>query len=161
VSDRYVLTVSLHVVAAVVWLGGMLFFAIAAPVLRGVPDDAPRAAIFDAIGRRFRLVGWVCVGLLVVTGLEQLRLRGWWGTDFWTTGMLRTTLGVRIAAKLGLVAAMVGIQAAHDFWLGPRAGRAAPGTPEARALRARAAWLARLNAVLGVGLLYAAVRLTR
>ncbi|HUP52258.1 MAG TPA: hypothetical protein VM198_07270, partial [Longimicrobiales bacterium] len=66
-----------------------------------------------------------------------------------------------LAWKLGLVGVMIAVQAVHDFWLGPRAGRATPGTPEARALRSRAAWLARLNALLGVALVYAAVRLGR
>ena len=161
-TDRYIATVTLHVLAAVVWLGGMLFFAIAAPVLRRIEDDAVRARLFDGLGRRFRVVGWVCVVILVLTGIEQLRLRGWWGADFWgSSGFLSTALGVRLAWKLGLVGLMVAVQATHDFWLGPRAGRAVPGTAAARALRSRAAWLARLNALLGVALVYAAVRLGR
>jgi len=49
----------------------------------------------------------------------------------------------------------------HDFVLGPRAGRAVPGTPEAAALRSRAAWAARFNALAAVGLVIAAVRLAR
>jgi hypothetical protein len=36
-----------------------------------------------------------------------------------------------------------------------------PGSPEALALRARAAWAARINAVAGVVLVLAAVRLAR
>lgn len=59
------------------------------------------------------------------------------------------------------VAAMVTISALHDFVHGPRAGRAAPGSPEAIALRKRAALYARLNAILGVLLVIAAVRLAR
>ncbi|HET9949004.1 MAG TPA: DUF4149 domain-containing protein [Longimicrobiales bacterium] len=161
-SDRYVATVAVHVLAALVWLGGMMFFAVLAPVLRRVPDDATRAALFQAVGRRFRLVGWICVGVLLITGLEQLRLRGWWGSGFWNAEVIfGTSVGTRLSWKLGLVAAIVGVQAFHDFWIGPRAGRAAPGSPEARALRARAALLARLSALLGVALVYAAVRLGR
>ena len=160
-SDRHVALVAVHVLAAMVWLGGMLFFAIAAPVLRRVEDEAARATLFEALGRRFRLVGWICVGVLLLTGVEQLRMRGWWGADFWGSGILETALGERLAWKLGLVAVMIAVQASHDFWLGPRAGSATLGTPEARALRARAAWLARINALLGVALVFAAVRLGR
>jgi uncharacterized membrane protein len=158
VSERYLATVALHILAAVVWLGGMLFFAIAAPVLRRLEDERGRAELFDALGRRFRVVGWACVTLLVATGIEQLRARGWWGWALWTgTGVWRTALGW----KLALAALMVVVQAVHDFWLGPRAGRAVPGTPEARSLRRSAAWLARLNALAGLVLVYVAVRLAR
>ena len=83
-SERYYAVVALHVLAALVWLGGMVFFALAAPELRRVGDDEMRARLFDGLGRRFRLVGWICVSLLLVTGVEQLRLRGWWGAEFWT-----------------------------------------------------------------------------
>jgi hypothetical protein len=56
---------------------------------------------------------------------------------------------------------MVGVSAIHDFGLGPRAGAAAPGSAKALALRTRAAWVARLNTLLGVMLVIAAVRLAR
>lgn len=161
-SERYVVVVSLHVLAAMVWLGGMVFFALAAPELRRVGDDEVRARLFDGLGRRFRLVGWVCVGILVLTGVEQLRLRGWWGAAFWRAVLLdRGAFGTVLSTKLGLVVVMLVVQGVHDFWLGPRAGRADPGTPNAIALRKRAAWLARANALLGLALVYAAVRLAR
>lgn len=160
-SGQYVATVTVHVLAAVVWLGGMLFFAVAAPVLRGVEDDALRANLFDRLGRRFRAVGWICVAILLATGVEQLRVRGWWGAEFWRTELLATALGRRLALKLGLVATMIVVQAGHDFWLGPRAGRATPGSVRARRLRRSASLLARVNALLGVALVYAAVRLVR
>lgn len=49
----------------------------------------------------------------------------------------------------------------HDFWLGPRAGRSVAGSPEARAWRKRAAWLARLNAFVGLILVWFTVALAR
>lgn len=156
------MTVTIHVLAAVVWIGGMFFFAVAAPVLRRIEDEGLRAALFDSLGRRFRVVGWVCVGVLLITGVEQLRLRGWWAAafgsqpDFW-----RSTLGSTLAWKLGLVTLMVAIQAVHDFWLGPRAGLAEPGSAEARSLRLRASRIARVNVLVGLVLLYVAVRLGR
>jgi putative copper export protein len=161
-NEGYLAVVFLHVLAAAVWIGGMLFFAVAAPVLRRIDDDAVRAGLFDAIGRRFRSVGWLCVGVLLTTGLVQLRSRGWWGSGFWNpSSLLGTPVGIAMVWKLALVAVLLGVQAIHDFWLGPRAGRAATGTDEARALRRGAAGLARLNAVLAVLLVYVAVRLGR
>jgi len=69
--------------------------------------------------------------------------------------------GHALGWKLGLVAAMIIVSAVHDFVLGPRAGQAAPSSGEAMALRGRAAWVARINALLGVALVAAAVRLAR
>lgn len=161
-SSLYVPTVVLHVLAAMSWIGGMLFFAIAAPVLRQVEDEGLRARLFDTLGRRFRVVGWICVAVMLITGVVQLRLRGWWGPGFWNrSSLLETVVGITLVWKLGLVSFMIGVQAVHDFWLGPRAGTVAPGSEDARRLRTRAAGLARLNAVAAVVLVYAAVRLAR
>ncbi len=158
----YVLIVTIHVLAAIVWLGGMIFFALVAPILRGIEDDAFRASLFDKLGRRFRLVGWICIALLLVTGVGQLHFRGWWGADVWSApGFWSTRLGVALAWKLALVALMVGVQGVHDFWLGPAAGRAEPGAKDAQRLRRTAAWLARANAFAGLLLVYFAVRLGR
>jgi uncharacterized membrane protein len=154
--------VALHVLAATLWIGGMLFFAVAAPVLRSIEDDALRARLFDTMGRRFRLVGWVCVSVLIASGLVQLRLRGWWGGGFWNrSALFGTPVGVMLLWKLALVAIMVAVQAVHDFWLGPRAGAVVPGSEPARVARKRAAGLARFNAAVALLLVYVAVRLGR
>lgn len=158
----YHLTVTAHVLAAVTWLGGMIAFALLAPVLRRVGDDGDRQRLFHELGRRFRTVGWICIAVLVVTGIGQLQIRGWWGRAFWTTpGLWSSPLGHALAGKLLTVLVMLGVQAVHDFHFGPAAGRVEPGTAEARALRREAALLARINAFAGVVLLWFAVRLAR
>jgi len=154
--------VTVHVLAAIVWLGGMLFFALIAPILRDIQDDTFRANLFDQLGRRFRTVGWLCIGTLAVTGVGQLHVRGWWGAKFWGAPAFWTTqVGIALGWKLSLAATMVLVQAVHDFWLGPTAGVATPGSDNAKALRKRAAWLARGNAIAGLLLVYFAVRLAR
>jgi putative copper resistance protein D len=158
----YHLTVTAHVLAAVVWLGGMIAFALLAPVLRRVGDDADRQRLFHDLGGRFRTVGWICIAVLVGTGVGQLHVRGWWGTAFWTApGLWSSPLGHALTGKLVTVVAMLAVQAVHDFHLGPAAGRVEPGTAEARALRRKAALLARINAFAAVLLVWFAVRLPR
>jgi putative copper resistance protein D len=160
----YWLSVTLHVLAAFVWLGGMLFLgAVGAPVLRGVEPPELRQRLFQLLGERFRTVGWLMIALLVLTGLANMHYRGllrWEGVlgsaAFWRTG-----LGTSLAWKLATVAFMLVASAVHDFALGPRAGRATAGSPEALHLRRRAAMLARVNAIVGIGLVIAAVRLAR
>lgn len=154
--------VTAHVVAAVVWIGGMFFIALAAPAIRRLTDDATRAALFDQLGRMFRNVGWICIAVLLATGIYQLRVRGWWGWDVWGSREFWShPPGFTLALKLVLVAILIGVQAVHDFWAGPRAGRAEAGSSEARRLRKRAAWLARIGAMLALAVLYLAVRLVR
>jgi len=160
----YWVAVTLHVLAAMLWLGGMLFLGlVGAPVLRAVEPPALRQALFQSLGLRFRTAGWIAIAVLVLTGLVNLHYRGllrwsgvWDDSAFW-----RTTLGHALAAKLAAVTIMVVASGVHDFVLGPAAGRAAPGSPRATALRARAAWLARVNAIVAVALVVAAVRLAR
>lgn len=161
-SPIYYLTVTLHLLAAFVWLGGMIAFALLAPALRSLEDDDVRQRIFQVLGERFRAVGWVCIAVLLITGVGQLHFRGWWGAGFWgVPGFWGTDLGVALAWKLTTVAFMVTAQGLHDFWLGPAAGRAVAQSDEARVLRRRAALLARVNAAVGLVLIYFAVRLAR
>ncbi|MCU0621657.1 MAG: DUF4149 domain-containing protein [Gemmatimonadales bacterium] len=150
----------LHVLAALTWLGGMLFLGlVGAPVLRTL--DAPqRQRLFDALGRRFRTVGWSALALQLATGTMLLRYRGWLGAmgdpAFW-----RSPTGVALGWKLAVVAAMLLLSAHHDFVLGPAAGRLAAEGQSAAMLRRRAALLARLNAALGLALTWFAIRLPR
>ena len=157
------MNVTVHVLAAMLWLGGMLFLAaVGAPVLRTVEPAALRARLFEELGRRFRGVGWACIGVLVGTGLLNLHFAGvfrggrWLDGAFWGSGY-----GRALAWKTAAVGAMITFSALHDFWLGPRASRLVPGSPAALAARGRSAWLARINALVGVAVVVAAVRLAR
>ena len=160
----YWLTVTLHVLAALGWLGGMFFLAlVGAPVLRQVEPPALRQALFRQLGLRFRTVGWALLATLVATGLLALHYRGLlrWSGVLGAPAFWRTTVGHALGAKLAAVAVMLVVSAAHDFLLGPIAGRAPAGSPGAARLRASAAWLARANALVGIALVVAAVRLAR
>jgi copper resistance protein D len=160
----YYLNVTVHVLAAMFWLGGMFFLAVVgAPALRAVEPAALRQQLFQELGVRFRTAGWWAIAVLVVTGVVNLHYRhflqwqGLWDNPaFW-----RTPTGHALATKLVAVAAMLVVSFVHDFVIGPRAGHAVPGSAEAVALRTRAAWLARANALLGLVVVIAAVRLAR
>jgi putative copper export protein len=141
----------------------MLFLAaVGAPVLRKVESPTLRAELFRALGSQFRLVGWIAIAVLLVTGVLNLHFRGLLGAsgigsaEFWST-----RYGHSLAAKLGCVAIMLLVQGIHDFRHGPRASKLVPGSPEALSMRKWAAWLARINAIVGVILVYFAVRLAR
>ncbi len=135
----------LHLMAAITWIGGMLFIALVlVPVARRLSDPALRGRLLQETGRRFRTIGWVALGLLLASGLASLWVRPY-------------LLGApRFHWKLALVALALVLSAVHDFVLGPQAGR--PGADPS--LRVRASWVARLNVlvVLVVVLLGLALR---
>jgi putative copper resistance protein D len=134
----------LHVLAAVTWLGGMLFIALVlVPVTRGIPDPALRTDLVVRAGRRFRAVGWIALLLLVATGLLMVVRR---------PGFLWI---VAFQVKALLVLLVLALSVLHDFVLGPRAGRA-PGDP---ALRRRVSRLARLNLLVVLVIVYLALSL--
>jgi uncharacterized membrane protein len=123
----------LHVLGAVTWIGGMLFIALVlVPVARGLNDPTLRTRLVREAGSRFRTVGWIALGVLLVTGLGNLWLRPY---------LLELP---RFQGKLGLVVLALALSAIHDFVIGPRARR--PGADPA--WRARASWLARANGVV-------------
>ena len=160
----YYVNVTVHVLAAMLWLGGMFFLGVVgAPLLRAVEPPELRQRLFRLIGERFRAVGWVAIAVLVTTGVVNLYYRGWlhWNgvlgsAEFWRSGTGRT-----LAEKLVAVVVMISISAVHDFIDGPRAAREQPGTARALHFRRRAVLLARVNAFVGVLVVIAAVRLVR
>lgn len=157
----YFLNVTIHVFAALFWLGGMFFFAlIGAPVLRTVEPPELRSALFRQLGEKFRTAGWFAIAILLITGTLNLHFRGMLpllgSSDFWATPYGRT-----LAWKLGGVTAMLIVQSIHDFMVGPAATRLPPDSPELLRSRRRAALLARLSGVFGIIVVIAAVRLAR
>ena len=112
---------------------------------------------------RFRALGWACIVLLVITGVANLAFRGWlqWDGVLGSANFWRSAPGQALGLKLATVTIMIGLSAVHDFKLGPEAGRLPPGSDEALARRRQAARLARINAVVGLVLVIAAVRLVR
>lgn len=65
--DLDTLRISLHVLAACVWVGGQIVLAALVPVLRQISPDAPRQA-----ANRFGRVAWPFFALAVITGIWSL-----------------------------------------------------------------------------------------
>ena len=158
----YYAIVTLHVFAAVFWLGGTFFLAaVGAPVLRTVEPPTLRAQLFRAIGRAFRPLAWLAIAILLATGVANLGLRGLLRPALEDGSLWQTPYGHALAAKLACVVLMIVLAVLHDFVIGPMASRVQLGTPEAKRLARGTAWVARANVGLGVALLIAAVRLAR
>jgi len=160
----YLVSVYLHISAAFLWLGGMIFLSLVlVPSLRASADGAQMARVMTVVGRRYRRLGWWAMGTLVLTGL--LNAVGRWTAPVLLTGAFWSSAAGRILGfKLLVVALMFGVSAVHDFVLGPRsaARRQAGAAPEELArLRRQVSWLGRANLAFGMLVLALAVWLVR
>lgn len=90
----------LHLLGATVWVGGLIVVGALMPAVRRVTQDRE---VVVAIARRFGLVSWVALILLVVTGAFMVIDRPW-----------TTTLTV----KLGLVLFSAVLAAWHSLAAG-------------------------------------------
>ena len=101
----------------------MFFLAlVVVPATRGLPP-AERASLFGSVGRRFRTVGWVCIGVLIVTGTINTAYRGVTWENLFTAELWSSAFGTTLALKLGVVAVMLALSVYHDFVIGPRSVR--------------------------------------
>jgi len=153
------LNVWLHILAAVIWIGGMLFLSlVAVPVLRQVDSPLLRTDLFRKMAWRFRRLVWVCLAVLILTGIVNVAYYG----DTTPGAPYLKVLGI----KLGLVVVLVAMGVAHDFIIGPRAARAQSRdglrpTGTDLLMVQLAPWVGRLNLLLGVIILVLAAALTR
>lgn len=141
----------LHVLGAVVWIGGMLFLGLVlTPILRHRPP-AERAALFSVVGQRFLKIGWTAIAVLLLTGPALWAIRA-----FQITPLL--------VAKLILIGVILFLSLLHDFLIGPRLvanlKRGDQGEETIR-LRRRVALLARLNVLFAILVLILGVAISR
>lgn len=160
----YLLSVYLHIAAAIVWIGGMFFLVLViVPWLRQ-GERAQAAMVMRATGKRFRDIGWACFGVVLVTGAFNLYVRGVRFGDFLRPEWLASPFGKAVTWKLSVFALVLCLSAIHDFVHGPRATLAVrkdPRSPEAERFRKQASYLGRLNMALALVLLGLGVVLVR
>jgi putative copper export protein len=124
-----------HIISAVFWIGGMLFLTlVVAPYLMTVDDPQQKARVYQAVGRRFRLLGWVAIAALLSSGPAVLyALYGVHPLRAYSPG-LSPGFDLAVRIKLALVAVIVLSSLVHDFWIGPRARSSPAHTLLARVL---------------------------
>src|SRR3990167_5383061 len=161
----YAVSVYLHIISATVWVGGMFFLILVLiPVLRKPEFRGLFPTLFYQAGVRFRLVGWISLVLLIITGTFNLSYRGFGFADLTTGRLFAGPFGHTLLVKLIAVGLILIVSAVHDFWLGPRATeliREDPLSPCGRRLRQAAVMMGRLNFILALLAVFLAVILVR
>ena len=90
----------IHIVAASVWVGGLITLGALVPALRRAGADRP---LLQAMARRFGVVSWVAMAVAVATGVWQVsRLNIPWSDD-------------RLELKVGLVILAAGLALLHQL----------------------------------------------
>ncbi|HSL02065.1 MAG TPA: hypothetical protein VK901_00825 [Nitrospiraceae bacterium] len=155
-----VLLVWLHVLAAVSWIGGMIFLSLVlAPLIRSRKAAPEFMALFRSAAQRFRFVVWGAIAVLLSTGPVLLHQRGLsilepagWPHVLWM--------------KLGLVGALLLLTATHDLLLGSQVRKISALPEGARSswdqiIVRTSSWVPRIGLFLALGVLLAAVAFAR
>ena len=113
----------IHILAAIVWFGGMFFIKfVLQPAMKEI-DAQQSAKLMGSLMKRFTITAWTCVVLLIITGFMKT-----------PTGMLFDTashFGLHLMIKhiLILLAIIVGLMIA--FYVGPKIRKNVPKAGEA------------------------------
>ena len=119
----YLISVWLHVIAACVWVGGMLFLTVVMlPSLRRFTPDERRPLILPVV-RRFHRVASIALLTLAVTGTFNLYRRGIRLGDFFTASWWGSTFGLVVTAKIALFVLSAAFVMLHTHVKNPGAGR--------------------------------------
>ncbi|HEV8641474.1 MAG TPA: CopD family protein [Methylomirabilota bacterium] len=140
----------LHVLGAVVWLGGLMYQA---HVLR--PAEPGQVQAFAEAARRGRPAAWAALALVVLTGFYNVTRLGP------LEQVMQSRAALVLAGKFVLVLVVITLTAQRDFAQVPRLRRALGGAEDpAPALRA-IAWLDRLALLLGAIIVYLGLAISR
>src|SRR3989337_3614089 len=133
------LSLFLHILAALFWIGGMLFLTIVVvPLLKTIKGVQERSSIYQVVGKSFRFWGWIAIIILVITGPLNLYLMGIPLSILLDPSIHSTPYGKVLSIKISFVILIILTSLLHDFVFGPKAGNS-PG------YSSLAKWLGRSN----------------
>jgi putative copper export protein len=156
----YSTLVILHLLAAVSWIGGMIFLSLVlAPLVRGRKAAPEFMALFRSAALRFRPIVWIAIAVLLITGPVLLSQRG---IDITSP----TSWPGIVTVKVTLVGILLILTVLHDLVLGPRVSRvsgipASQRTTGEQLVFSTARWLPRWSLLIALAVLMVAVKLAR
>jgi uncharacterized membrane protein len=147
------LTYWLHMVATVIWIGGLVALVILVlPVARRTLDNKTFAVFLDNLQRRLDPLGWLSLALLLTTGLFQMSAN----PNYEGFLTFSNRWAISILVKHILFAGMILVSVYMTWWLLPSLRRIALlrekglDPQSAEKLANREIWLLRVNLILGL-----------
>jgi putative copper resistance protein D len=159
----FVVSMWIHLLAAITWIGGLLFITmVLVPTLRMPELRSSALVLLRVTGRKFQRIAYATLVTLVATGTTNLVLK----TGSWDAmaALLPTIYGRLLVTKVGLVLIVIALALYHDFVVGPAAARAMEADARgaaALALRRQASWIGRANTLLSLAIMTLALLLVR
>jgi uncharacterized membrane protein len=141
------LALALHLLAAVLWIGGMAFAVLALRPALATLTPAQRLGVMAAVLARFLPAVGAAIVVLVASGIVLLRVHG---------GLAAAPPGVHVMIALGLVMIAIYLYLALGVFPRLRAGVAAAEWAAAATLAERTRRWIVVNVVLGVLVVVAA-----
>ncbi len=155
----YLAAVFIHIVAACLWLGGMLFLMFA--FIPGIKKHPDKVNLILRVSRKYRVAGTVALIILLITGLMQLEYRGvHWTLEYFTGSSFGRIAGLKILVFIGIVF----ISLIHDYYIGKRtieAWKTDPENIETIRLRNRSRLMGRISFLLALIAVFLGVILAR
>ena len=163
----YFLSVWLHILAAAVWVGGLIYTAAVAVPFALTYEASERQRILRGLARRFRWIGWGSIGVLIITGIGNLILRltpvkfsQILNGDLFNPDKVEQLLAIWLPWKFMLVILMIGLMAFHDV-TSLQAAKKFEGSPDSAPGNKMGSRAAALATLLAIAVLYVSVRLVR
>ena len=156
----YSTLVILHILAAMSWVGGMIFLSLVlAPLVRGRKAAPEFMAMFRSAALRFRPIVWAAMAILLITGPMLLSHRG-------LSVMAPAAWPGIVTMKLTLVALLLFLTLLHDLVFGPQVSRVSAiaesqRTTGEQVIFKSARWLPRLSLLIALAVVVAAAMLAR
>ena len=155
----YVLSIFIHIIAACIWVGGMLFLILA--FIPGIKNHADKIDLIANVSLKFRPAGSVVLALLLITGIYQLEYRGvQWTWEYFTGSFFGKVAGLKILVFIGIVF----ISIVHDYYLGNlaiKAWKTLPGDAQTGKLRNLSRLMGRIGFLLAMVAVFLGVLMVR
>lgn len=154
----YILSVWIHVLLACIWVGGLIYTAAVVVPFAVKHPPAERQSILRGLARKFRMIGWTSVVLLVITGFYNATQR--YAVEGPGDLFDKTRVSFWLPRKLELFTLMVLLMLFHDI-TSVRAAKKYEGSPESAPGNRLGSIAAAIATLLALGVLYCSVRLVR
>lgn len=149
--DFLSLTTFVHLVGAVIWLGGIIYInLVLVPIVKTFEPSTAGKLMGENV-KRFSVIAWTSIGLLIITGLIMLDADALF--DF------STDFGTFLTLKIITASIMIIIGLYITLLLVPKIRKLAPAegdapTPEFLNLQKRLPLLIKTNMILGILVLF-------
>lgn len=161
----YYISLYVHILSAIFWIGGMLFtVAVLVPASRHKIIAPNRGTFFKIIGEKFSRISWILFLILIITGITNLTTRGFELSLFLDSNFWKAGFGYYLGIKLMIFSVVLIISGSHDFYFGPKAAQlmdSNPGSSQTQTFRKITSWLGRINLLFGLMILYYAIKVVR